>query len=63
MQAIQMRDVKPGEYFKRKPDAKAVYVRGHYDKSSRSFSATDFDDICREIFIKASKPVYVGFDF
>ena len=63
MDSVAIRDIKPGEYFKRKPDAKTVYVRGHYDPATKAFSATDFNDVCREIFIKASKPVFINFDF
>lgn len=58
-----LRDVKPGEYFKRKPDARAVFVRGAYDRSSKRISATDFDDISRELFIKPDALVVVGFTF
>jgi len=63
MKEIKIKDLKAGEFFKRKPDAKGVFVRGDYDRSSKSFSAHDFDDICREIFIKADKTVFVGFTF
>lgn len=58
-----LRDVKPGEYFKRKPDARAVFVRGAYDRSSKRISATDFDDISRELFLKPDALVVVGFTF
>ena len=58
-----LRDVKPGEYFKRKPDARAVFVRGAYDRSSKRISATDFDDICRELLLRPETPVFVGFTF
>ncbi len=58
-----LRDVKPGEYFKRKPDARAVFVRGAYDRATKRISATDFDDINRELFIKPDALVVVGFTF
>jgi len=58
-----IRNIKTGEYFKRQPDAKAVYVKGHYDRETKSFSAIDAEDTSREIFIKATKPVFVGFDY
>jgi len=63
MQTKSLRDVKPGEYFKRKPDARAVFVRGAYDRSSKRIGATDFDDINRELFIKPDAIVFVGFTF
>lgn len=58
-----LRNVKPGDFVRRKPDAKKTYVKGAYDNVSKTFSLTDFDDANREIFIKASATVYVGFDF
>lgn len=58
-----LRDVKPGEYFKRKPDARAVFVRGAYDRGVKRISATDFDDISREIHLRPSTLVFIGFTF
>lgn len=63
MQSITLRNVKPGEYIKRKADSKAIYVKGAYDRASKSFSCTDVEDICRYVFIKASKPVFIGFTY
>lgn len=63
MYSTQIKNVKQGEFLVRKPDAKTVYVRGHYDRSSKSYSCHAFDDINKEIFIKASKTVFVGFTF
>jgi hypothetical protein len=58
-----LRDVKPGEYFKRKPDARAVFVRGAYDRATKRISATDFDDVNRELFLAPTALVVVGFTF
>jgi len=63
MQQQAIRDIKAGEYFKRKADSKTVYIKGYYDRASKSFAAIDTEDISRGIFIKASKPVFVGFDY
>ena len=63
MQAIPLRDVKPGDFVRRKPDAKTTYVKGPYDRASKTFSLIDFDDINREIFVKAATIVWIGFDF
>ena len=60
---IKLGDVKKGEFIKRKADAKAVYIKGDYDRSSKSYSLIDTEDICREIFLKASTPVVVGFTY
>lgn len=63
MQSITLRNVKPGDYIKRKADSKAVYVKGAYDKASKSFSCVNVEDICHEVFIKADKAVFAGFTY
>ena len=63
MQPTSIKQIKQGEFFKRKPDAKTVYVRGKYDAGSASYSAHKFNDINSEIFIKRNKVVYIHFEF
>ena len=63
MQAATIRDVKPGEFIRRKIDAKKTYVKGAYDRVSKTFALVDFDDMNREIFVKAETVVFVGFEF
>ena len=63
MHAITLRDAKPGEFVKRTADAKTVYVKGAYDRATKRFTLTDWDDANHEIFVKADKTVFVGFDF
>lgn len=58
-----LRDVKRGEYFKRKPEAAAVFKRGEYDRSAKRISGIAFDDISREVLLRPSTLVYVGFTF
>ena len=60
---VPMRAVSKGEYVKRKADATTVYIRGDYDRASKSYSLTDCDDMNREIFVKANKRVFVGFTY
>jgi hypothetical protein len=63
MQNITIRNVKPGDFVKRKSDAVKVYIKGAYDKTTKSFELVDVEDINRVIYIKANKPVYVGFTY
>ena len=63
METIALRNVKPGDYVKRKADSKAVYIKRHYDKMTKSFCLVDVEDISRCIFVKANKPVVVGFTY
>lgn len=63
MEAVKIEATKPGEFIRRKPDAKTTFKRGAYDRGSKSYSAQDCDDINREIFIKRGTIVYVGFTY
>jgi hypothetical protein len=63
MQQITIKSVKPGDYIKRKIDAQTVYIKGAYDRATKSFSCVDANDMNREIFIKSDKPVFVGFTY
>ena len=56
-------DLKKGEFFKRKADARKVYRKGDYDRAERKFAGMDEDDISRTIYLKGSTMVYVGFDY
>ena len=58
-----LKDVKKGDYFRRKPDAKTVYIRGQYDRTEKDYSCIDDMDINREIFLKGSTKVWVGFTY
>ena len=49
-------------FFKRKPNAKAVYVINHYNKCDKTYSCSDYET-GREIFLKATTPVFVGFEY
>jgi hypothetical protein len=66
MQAVALRSVKEGEYFRRKPNAKGEFVRNHYNPKSKygmpafaNFSCSSADDVCKEIFLKPDTIVYV----
>lgn len=60
---VALKNVKPGDFVKRKADSKAVYIKGAYDKTTKSFELVDVEDINRVVYIKASKLVYVGFTY
>jgi hypothetical protein len=63
MQQAIIKAVKQGEYIKRKADAKTVYIKGAYDRASKSFECTDTEDMNKQIYIKADKPVFIGFTY
>lgn len=60
---VALKNVKQGEYIKRKQDSKKVYIRGEYCRELKKYSCIDFDDMNHEIFIKGDTKVFVGFTF
>jgi len=60
---VELRHVKEGAYFKRKVSANATFIRNHYNRADQfgpaCFSASDADDMNREIFLKPSTLVWV----
>ncbi len=67
MKATTIRDLKQGDYFTLKPieepTMNQVYVREHYDRSTKMFCAHKFSDICYERFFKPTTIVYVDIYF
>lgn len=63
----QIKDLKSGHYFTLKPleepKENQVYIKGVYDKSSKTFSCTRFSDANNERFLKADRKVYTDFIF
>lgn len=55
--------IKKGEYVKRKIDAKKVYVRGEYNRSSGKYALQDCDDTNREIFVSGITMLHIGFTY
>lgn len=60
---MKVKDVKKGELVKLIKGSKAVYVRGHYDRASRKYSLTRWDDINAERWVKGDTLVDTGFTF
>jgi hypothetical protein len=63
MQNIILRSVTKGDYVKRKADSKAVYIKGDYDRTTKSFELKDVEDINRCVYVKADKIVVIGFTY
>ena len=59
----KLKDIPIGEYFKRKPDAKQIYKKGNYDKSTRDYDCQKAQDISAGMYLKGSTLVYVGFTY
>ena len=63
MEEKMIKELKKGEFLKRKADAKEVYIKDYYDRASKSFCCIAYSDINNWVFIKANKKVFVGFTF
>ena len=62
--AIQLKDVKKGEYIKRKPDSKKVHVKDDYCRQAGKYECLDTDDIWGNgILLKGTTIVWIGFTY
>tara|TARA_R110000824_G_scaffold4128_5_gene19617 strand:- start:22 stop:228 length:207 start_codon:yes stop_codon:yes gene_type:complete len=68
MEQVQIKDVKKGEFIRRKPDAKTSFIRGEYvrdagwNREGRYFCSPDHD-MNRGIYLKGTTKVWVGFTY
>jgi hypothetical protein len=60
---VALKNVKPGDYVKRKSDAVKVYIKGDYDRTTKSFELQDTEDMNRFVYVKADKTVFIGFTY
>ncbi|WP_422049747.1 hypothetical protein [Shimia sp.] len=58
-----MRHVPAGALIKRKRDAKKVYLREHYDRASKKYCLTDYEDVGRSIFLSGDTVVFIDFEY
>jgi len=63
MEQVAIENVKIGDFFKRKADAKKTYKRAAYCKFAKRYIGDDWDDISRCVEIKRGTLVFIGFDF
>lgn len=60
---IALKDVKPGEFVTRKPNTNTVFTKSYYDRASKTYALNDYNDHCRQVFLKGSTIVYIGFTY
>lgn len=64
---MTIKDLKRGEYFTLKeiaePTESQVYIRGEYDRESKTYSCIKFCDTNAEKFLSGTKKVYTNFTF
>jgi hypothetical protein len=60
MEQVLLKQVKQGEYFRLKDNENApLWVRNHYDRASKTYSCSKYDDSNHETFLKPIKKVFV----
>lgn len=64
---MTIKELKKGEYFTIKPISEPkesqVWVKGEYDRTTKTYQCTRFDDICACRCFKSSKTIYTDFIF
>jgi hypothetical protein len=64
MQTALIKNLKAGEYFKRKPDANKVYTRAEYCRDVKKYQCDDHSDIWGNgLQLKGNTLVYIGFTY
>jgi hypothetical protein len=58
-----LKDLALGVFFKRSETAAKVYTRGSYDRSIKRYCCGDESDISRELELKGTTVVFVGFEY
>ena len=65
--AKELRELKKGDWFTLKdieyPKESQVYIRGEYDRSSKTYSCIKWNDMNEERFFKGTKKVFTEFTF
>lgn len=64
---MTIKELKKGDFFTKKdipePKDNQVWVRGDYDRSSKTYECYCFDDVNRFCYIRGSKEVFTEFTF
>jgi hypothetical protein len=60
---MKLKDAKKGDLVMLAKGSQAVYVKGHFDRKTRRYSLTRFDDINAERFVSGNTEVMTDFEF
>ena len=52
-----------GEYVRRNATTTKTYIRGDYVRSTMRFALISWDDVSREIYVKAGTMLAIGFTY
>lgn len=64
---MKINDLKMGDFFTKKaveyPTERQVFIRGEYDRSTKKYECTRFDDINTVCYLDGKKEVFTDFIF
>lgn len=64
---VHLRDLKVGDFFTfsvlNVVPCSSVWIRGNYVRSLNKYSCTNFNDSCKERFVRGDKLVRIDFEF
>ena len=60
---MKVENIKRGEFVRRKPDSKRVFVRGPYCRTSRRYALEAWDDISAVVYVRRGTDLVTGFEF
>ena len=63
MESAKLKDVKKGDFVKRKIDSNKIFIRGDYCRFEKRYELIDVDDVNRFVYLKGSTAVFIGFDY
>lgn len=66
-EVVSAQEVKVGEYVRKISKNGSMqgktYQRGQYDRGSQSYALTDCDDVNRQVFVKGTIKLAIGFTY
>ena len=63
LKAVKLQNLKHGEFFIISNKSKSVMMKSSYDRSSKKYECSNFDDISDYKYYNGNKTVYIGFTF
>ena len=63
MKQVKLKNVKKGDFVRRKSDSKTTFIRADYEPSIKKFRLDDWDFVGRDIFLNGETLVFIDFEF
>lgn len=63
LKPVKIKDLKLGQFFITSNKSRSVYMKSIYDRPSKKYECSNFDDISDYKYYNGNKIVYIGFTF